>query len=96
MSLSEVLGWIDHRGGSAPFTWVIDPIDGTKGFLRRDQFAVAVGLLYEGEPVAGVLGCPHLPTDLEPRRRAACSSGAAGAWAPSASLWTAGSPSRLR
>ena len=60
VSLSEILGWIDHRGGSAPFTWVIDPIDGTKGFLRRDQFAVAVGLLYEGEPVAGVLGCPHL------------------------------------
>ena len=65
VSLAEVLGWIDHRGGAAaPFTWVIDPIDGTKGFLRRDQFAVAVGLLHEGVPVAGVLGCPHLPRHL--------------------------------
>jgi len=63
VSLAEVLGWIDHRGGSGPFTWVIDPIDGTKGFLRRDQFAVAVGLLREGEPVAGVLACPHLALD---------------------------------
>jgi len=61
--LGEVLGWIDHRGGRSPFTWVIDPIDGTKGFLRRDQFAVAVGLLHEGRPVAGVLACPHLPVD---------------------------------
>jgi len=60
VSLEEVLGWIDHRGASGPFTWVIDPIDGTKGFLRRDQFAVAIGLLHEGVPVAGVLGCPHL------------------------------------
>ncbi|MBN2112673.1 MAG: 3'(2'),5'-bisphosphate nucleotidase, partial [Acidimicrobiia bacterium] len=39
VTLDEVLGWIDHRGGAEPFTWVIDPIDGTKGFLRRDQFA---------------------------------------------------------
>jgi 3'(2'), 5'-bisphosphate nucleotidase len=61
VGLAEVLGWIDHRGGESPFTWVIDPIDGTKGFLRRDQFAVAVGLLYGGQPVAGVLACPHLP-----------------------------------
>ena len=64
VTLDQVLGWIDHRGGDDPFTWVIDPIDGTKGFLRRDQFAVAVGLLHEAEPVAGVLGCPHLPIDL--------------------------------
>jgi len=59
--LEEILGWIDHRGGESPYTWVIDPIDGTKGFLRRDQFAVAVGLLHAGRPVAGVLACPHLP-----------------------------------
>jgi 3'(2'), 5'-bisphosphate nucleotidase len=61
--LEEILGWIDHRGGESPYTWVIDPIDGTKGFLRRDQFAVAVGLLHGGQPVAGVLACPHLPVD---------------------------------
>lgn len=63
VDLDEVLGWIDHRGGESPYTWVIDPIDGTKGFLRRDQFAVAVGLLHAGRPVAGVLACPHLPAD---------------------------------
>jgi 3'(2'), 5'-bisphosphate nucleotidase len=63
VGLAEILGWIDHRGGESPFTWVVDPIDGTKGFLRRDQFAVAVGLLHEGEPAAGVLACPHLPVD---------------------------------
>jgi 3'(2'), 5'-bisphosphate nucleotidase len=64
VALGEVLGWIDHRGGDGPYTWVIDPIDGTKGFLRRDQFAVAVGVLHEGAPVVGVLACPHLPLDL--------------------------------
>jgi 3'(2'), 5'-bisphosphate nucleotidase len=63
--LDEVLGWIDHTGGESEYTWVIDPIDGTKGFLRRDQFAIAVGLMRAGEPYAGVLGCPHLPHDLD-------------------------------
>ncbi len=41
--------------------WVLDPIDGTKGFLRGDQYAVALALLDEGRVVLGVLGCPNLP-----------------------------------
>lgn len=63
-SLEEVAGWIDHNGGPSPYTWVIDPIDGTKGFLRREQFAVAIGVLLDLQVHAGVLGCPHL--DLDP------------------------------
>jgi 3'(2'), 5'-bisphosphate nucleotidase len=62
-SLEEIVGWIEHRGGPSSFTWVIDPIDGTKGFLRREQFAVAIGLLHEGRVAAGVLACPHLDVD---------------------------------
>jgi 3'(2'), 5'-bisphosphate nucleotidase len=42
---------------------VIDPIDGTKGFLRGDQYAVAIGVLKNLEPWAGVLACPNLPSD---------------------------------
>lgn len=57
---AEVLSWIDHRGSSGGRMWAIDPIDGTKGFLRGDQFAVAVGLVENGVPVLGVLGCPRL------------------------------------
>jgi len=62
-SLEEVAGWIDHQGGPSPYTWVVDPIDGTKGFLRREQFAVAIGVLLNGQIHAGVLGCPHLDVD---------------------------------
>lgn len=51
---------IDHTGGGAEYTWVVDPIDGTKGFLRRQQFAVAIGVMRNGIPYAGALGCPHL------------------------------------
>lgn len=57
---SAVLSAIDHRGGRGSRTWAIDPIDGTKGFLRGDQYAIAVGLLVDGSPTAGVLACPRL------------------------------------
>ncbi len=40
--------------------WTIDPIDGTAGFIRGAQFAVAVALVEEGEVSLGFLGCPGL------------------------------------
>ena len=58
-SAADVVRWIDHSGGAGSRTWAVDPIDGTKGFLRGDQFAVAVGIVEEGVPVGGVLGCPR-------------------------------------
>jgi 3'(2'), 5'-bisphosphate nucleotidase len=37
-------------------TWVVDPIDGTRGFARKTgQFSVMIGLLIEGQPVLGVV-----------------------------------------
>jgi 3'(2'), 5'-bisphosphate nucleotidase len=67
MSEEEVLAAIDrgtYPGGPEGAFWVLDPIDGTKGFLRGEQYAVAQGLVVDGEVVAGVLGCPNLPADL--------------------------------
>jgi HAL2 family 3'(2'),5'-bisphosphate nucleotidase len=40
--------------------WTLDPIDGTKGFLRGEQFAVALALIRDGEVAMGILGCPRL------------------------------------
>ncbi len=62
----QILEWIDHgvtqaSSGSAARFWTLDPIDGTKGFLRNEQYAVALALLEEGRVVMGVLGCPNLP-----------------------------------
>lgn len=45
--------------------WTLDPVDGTKGFLRNDQYAVALGLVEHGQVVLGVLGCPQLPANLK-------------------------------
>ena len=48
-------------GGPHGRHWVLDPIDGTRGFVSGRQYAVCLGLLEEGEAVLGVLGCPNLP-----------------------------------
>jgi HAL2 family 3'(2'),5'-bisphosphate nucleotidase len=52
-------------GGSKGAFWVLDPIDGTKGFLRKQQYAIALGLVDDGVVQTGVLGCPNLPRDLD-------------------------------
>jgi 3'(2'), 5'-bisphosphate nucleotidase len=57
----EVCGLIDRGTGEPGDTfWTLDPIDGTKGFLRREQYAVALGLVRNGQVEVGVLGCPEL------------------------------------
>jgi 3'(2'), 5'-bisphosphate nucleotidase len=59
----DVLEWIGRGGGedTGGRSWTLDPIDGTKGFLRGDQYAIALALIEHGEVVLGVLGCPNLP-----------------------------------
>lgn len=42
--------------------WTLDPIDGTKGFLRGGQYAVCLALLVDACVELGVIGCPNLPT----------------------------------
>jgi len=57
----QVCAWIDRGGGEVGERyWTLDPIDGTKGFLRGDQYAVALALVVRGEVQIGVLGCPNL------------------------------------
>ncbi|HBF23458.1 MAG TPA: 3'(2'),5'-bisphosphate nucleotidase [Planctomycetes bacterium] len=64
-NFAEICSWINHSGSNSSWSWCIDPIDGTKGFLRGDQYAIAIGILRDGEPFAGVLACPNLPTQPE-------------------------------
>ena len=65
ISPGQALDWIDLGGvdpdQSTERYWTLDPIDGTKGFLRGEQYAIALGLIEHGRVVLGVLGCPNLP-----------------------------------
>ncbi|MGK7929743.1 MAG: 3'(2'),5'-bisphosphate nucleotidase [Spirulina sp.] len=60
----EVLQWIDRGNNEiASRYWTLDPIDGTKGFIRGDQYAIALALVENGALKLGALGCPALPID---------------------------------
>ncbi len=57
----KVCAWIDHGAGDPGSRfWTLDPVDGTKGYLRGGQYAVALALVENGAVVLGVLGCPNL------------------------------------
>lgn len=40
--------------------WVLDPLDGTKGFLRGNQYAISLAHISDGVIDAGALACPRL------------------------------------
>ena len=66
ISAKNICEWIDRGSGEISNSyWTLDPIDGTKGFLRNDQYAIALAWIVEGEVQLGVLGCPNLPHQLD-------------------------------
>lgn len=81
-----VSDWID-RGNAEPGRrfWTLDPIDGTKGYLRGDQWVVAAALVEEGTVVLAGLACPQLGIDGRPspagRGTLVLASSQGGSWA---------------
>ncbi|KAJ4845236.1 hypothetical protein Tsubulata_003840 [Turnera subulata] len=61
----EAISQCNSTGGPIGRHWVLDPVDGTLGFVRGDQYAVALALIEEGKVVLGVLGCPNYPMKKE-------------------------------
>jgi 3'(2'), 5'-bisphosphate nucleotidase len=65
--LDEICRWIDRGGAKeySPRFWTLDPIDGTKGFLRKQQYAISLALIIDGSIEVAVLGCPNLRERLD-------------------------------
>lgn len=58
-----ILGEEDGLSGprEAPWRWILDPIDGTKAFVRgMPIYGVMIGIEHEGEAVVGVVNMPAL------------------------------------
>ncbi|XP_010268876.1 PREDICTED: putative PAP-specific phosphatase, mitochondrial isoform X2 [Nelumbo nucifera] len=72
LTSNDVMQAID-RGGKSAFVfgvkpetyWVLDPIDGTRGFLKGSQalYVVGLALVVAGNIVLGVMGCPNWQGD---------------------------------
>jgi len=61
LKAKDICTWIDRGTGKCEQRfWTLDPIDGTKGFLRGDQYVVALAMVVNGKVQIGTLGCPKL------------------------------------
>lgn len=64
---SSKLPILSEEGKSIPYEerkdwtyfWMVDPLDGTKEFLKRNgEFTVNIALIHQGRPVVGVVAVP--------------------------------------
>ncbi|XP_073004903.1 putative 3'(2'),5'-bisphosphate nucleotidase, mitochondrial [Typha latifolia] len=78
LTSDDVLEAIDRGGKDAvsfdskPATyWVLDPIDGTRGFLKGSNalYVVGLALIVKGEIALGVMGCPNWNNDILPTEK---------------------------
>ena len=67
----EMCDLVDECGSTVPGgagsgrTWVFDPIDGTKTYIRGELYAINIGLLIDGVQTLGVVGCPNMSMDVQ-------------------------------
>lgn len=54
---------LDPSAAGARSIWVVDPIDGTKTFIRGEQYAINIALLESGNQILSVVACPLLSID---------------------------------
>jgi len=65
-SSKDICNWIDFSTHFTPHRfWTLDPIDGTKGFLRGDQYAIALALIENSTVKLGLMVCPNLYVDKD-------------------------------
>ncbi len=58
---SEILPFSERK--KIPTYWLIDPLDGTKEFIKsRDNFTVNIALIHQHEPILGVVYAPAFNT----------------------------------
>jgi len=60
--LESVDAGLEPDRGKNERVWVLDPIDGTKGFMTGQGYVIGLSLLVDGEPILGVMGNPNAVT----------------------------------
>ena len=68
--LTEEAGLIDS---GSPYTWIIDPLDGSGNFLNHNPFfAISICLAYNNEPITSVIFAPFLEEMVVARKNQGC------------------------
>ena len=50
---------LNYRGKKSSRQWTVDPIDGTKGFMKGLKYAIGIGLMVNSDPKISVIGVPE-------------------------------------
>jgi len=59
VTVQDLITWLDYGQDVASTSkWIIDPIDGTRGFIERQAYIIGVGLVEEGRAMGALMGCP--------------------------------------
>lgn len=98
-AMMDAIDWGNYTGGPKGRMWALDPIDGTKGFLRRGQYAVCLALVVDSEVVVGTIGCPNLPVDyknVNEEDKGVLFSAVEGEGAFQAPLFTSAAPKKIQ
>ena len=67
VTVDDLILWLDHGkradadSVTQPRTWLVDPVDGTKGFIALRHYVIGVGFLQDSQPTAAVVGAPAYP-----------------------------------
>ena len=68
--LTEETGLVDK---GSPYTWIVDPLDGSSNFLNHNPFfAVSICLAYENKPITGVILSPFIEEMVVARKGQGC------------------------
>lgn len=51
---------VEPPRGQGERVWILDPIDGTKGFMTNQNYIIGLALVVDGEPVVAAMGNPRL------------------------------------
>ncbi|KAG6016012.1 hypothetical protein E4U54_002533 [Claviceps lovelessii] len=66
-SKEHLCALLDQAGSSSPGkkgrTWIFDPIDGTRMYLKGGLYAINMALLVDGIQTLGCAGCPNMAVD---------------------------------
>ncbi|MFN3352554.1 MAG: 3'(2'),5'-bisphosphate nucleotidase CysQ [Brevundimonas sp.] len=70
-----------HEGRTAAWWWLIDPLDGTRGFIEgKTAFTVNIALMRGDAPAAGVVSAPAIGRTWATDRGRAVARDAGGLW----------------
>jgi len=57
--ISDLKNLLNYRGKKSTRQWTVDPIDGTKGFMKGLKYAIGIGLMVNSDPKISVIGVPE-------------------------------------